>query len=143
MLYSLRKQPGADTVLSCTDSLIVFTIVFFVANQTVNQGHHQITNNPPRIEILLFNLVSSNIGKTTAIRRAAVREISASLGIMWALSRRRPVPDTSRTINALYRIEGFKGPLIGLPLCRETPAYRIADVSFFQSRLVNRENYIF
>ena len=69
-------------------------------------------------------------GKTTAIRLIAVRETGVSRHHGGSFE---GPPETPRT-SEYYRIEGFKwGPLIGPPLCRETPVSRTANVGFFQS----------
>ena len=64
-------------------------------------------------------------GQTYSFPRA--QRLSATMGIQL-----RPAPETYRTITALHCIQGFNqgGPLIGLPLCRETPGSQTADVSF-------------
>ena len=66
-------------------------------------------------------------GKTTNIRRIAVREASVSRHHGGAF---KAHPNTHR-ISEHYRIEGFNGgSLISPPLCRETRVSRTADVSF-------------
>ena len=67
------------------------------------------------------------IGKTTAIRRIAVRENSLSRHYLDPYE----VPLKHLGPSQHYRIEGFTGgPLIGPPLCRETQVSRAADVIF-------------
>ena len=69
----------------------------------------------------------SQTGKITAIRRTAVWEVghlSASWGANWG------APETPRTITALLYWGVWGVPLIGPPLCRETPDSRTANVSF-------------
>ena len=57
------------------------------------------------------NFLKNQTGKTTPIRRAAVRETGASRHQGGPTE--VPLPETPRTTIALNRIEGFKGPSIG------------------------------
>ena len=85
-------------------------------------------------------------GKTTKIRRKAIREPNVSRSNMGpSRSPLKPIGPSQH-----YRIEGYKGPRNWAPFCRKTPASRTADVSFsslnksalFELRVVREGIYV-